>query len=75
VNHMISRTWRTRYASIVWIARAVTNSTFALDARKSLSEYSRTMWTQQQGLTQDTIRAITQTTDGYLWLGSSWRHR
>ena len=28
------------------------------------------MWTQQQGLPQDTIRAITQTADGYLWLGT-----
>src|SRR5215472_18743187 len=43
---------------------------FALDPRKSFSQYSRTMWTQEDGLPQDTIRAITQTTDGYLWLGT-----
>ena len=28
------------------------------------------MWTQERGLPQDTIRAITQTKDGYLWLGT-----
>ena len=28
------------------------------------------MWTQDRGLPQDTIRAITQTKDGYLWLGT-----
>ena len=28
------------------------------------------MWTQEHGLPQDTIRAITQTRDGYLWLGT-----
>lgn len=28
------------------------------------------MWTQDRGLPQDTIRAIAQTTDGYLWLGT-----
>src|SRR5882672_10286544 len=42
----------------------------ALDPHKSLTQYSRTIWTQQQGLPQDTIRAIAQTTDGYLWLGT-----
>src|SRR5579872_4158071 len=42
----------------------------ALDPHKALSQYSRTVWTQEHGLPQDTIRAITQTTDGYLWLGT-----
>src|SRR5690349_24801108 len=43
---------------------------FALDPHKSLSQYSRTVWTQERGLPQDTIRAITQTKDGFLWLGT-----
>ena len=43
---------------------------FALDPHKSLTQYTRTLWTQQQGLPQDTIRAIAQTSDGYLWLGT-----
>lgn len=42
----------------------------ALDPRKKLTQYSRTMWTQERGLPQDTIRTITQTRDGYLWLGT-----
>src|SRR5215831_2552117 len=42
----------------------------ALDPRKTLTQYSRTFWTQEHGLPQDTITAITQTTDGYLWLGT-----
>ncbi|HJT88616.1 MAG TPA: two-component regulator propeller domain-containing protein [Bryobacteraceae bacterium] len=42
----------------------------ALDPRKALTQYSRTVWTQEHGLPQDTIRAITQTSDGYLWLGT-----
>lgn len=45
-------------------------SAFALDPHKGLTQYSRTVWTQEQGLPQDTIRAICQTTDGYLWLGT-----
>ncbi len=43
----------------------------ALNPQKVLSQYTRTVWTQEQGLPQDTIRAITQTRDGYLWLGTT----
>ena len=45
-------------------------SAFALNPAKSLTQYTRTVWTQEHGLPQDTIRAIAQTTDGYLWLGT-----
>ncbi len=43
---------------------------WALNPRKSVSQYTRTVWTQQQGLPQDSIRAIAQTSDGFLWLGT-----
>jgi len=43
---------------------------WALDPHKALTQYSRTVWTQREGLPQDTIRAIAQTADGYLWLGT-----
>ena len=63
---------RPRYAAF---AAALVFSLFpqcahALDPRKSLTQYSRQVWTQQDGLPQDTIRAIAQTTDGYLWVGT-----
>ena len=56
----------------VWCALAawLAPGALALDPRKSLTQYSRTEWTQERGLPQDTIRAITQTKDGYLWLGT-----
>jgi ligand-binding sensor domain-containing protein len=41
-----------------------------LSPHKALTQYTRTVWTQAQGLPQDTIRAIAQTQDGYLWLGT-----
>ena len=47
-----------------------TGGALALDPHKSLTQYSRTVWSQEHGLPQDTIRAIAQTTDGYLWLGT-----
>ena len=48
----------------------LTRGALALDPQKSLTQYSRTVWRQEHGLPQDTIRAIAQTTDGYLWLGT-----
>ena len=54
------------FALVAWLA----SGALALDPRKSLTQYSRTIWTQEGGLPQDTIRAITQTKDGYLWLGT-----
>jgi signal transduction histidine kinase/ligand-binding sensor domain-containing protein len=46
------------------------SAAYALNPHKALTQYSSTVWTQEQGLPQDTIRAIAQTTDGYLWLGT-----
>lgn len=43
----------------------------ALDPEKALTQYTRTVWTQADGLPQDVVRAITQTPDGYLWLGTT----
>jgi signal transduction histidine kinase/ligand-binding sensor domain-containing protein len=58
----------------VWAAAVVTllfaGQAYALDPHKTLTQYSWTTWTQEHGLPQDTIRAITQTPDGYLWLGT-----
>ncbi|HTS24952.1 MAG TPA: two-component regulator propeller domain-containing protein [Bryobacteraceae bacterium] len=63
-----------RHRWILWAALVVLSlyphSADALDPRKSLTQYSRLVWTQQDGLPQDTIRAIAQTTDGYLWVGT-----
>ncbi|HJZ95464.1 MAG TPA: two-component regulator propeller domain-containing protein, partial [Candidatus Solibacter sp.] len=54
----------------VFVLLACHRSALALDPHKSLSQYSRAVWTQERGLPQDTIRAITQTKDGFLWLGT-----
>jgi ligand-binding sensor domain-containing protein/signal transduction histidine kinase len=59
-----------RTAAIFALAAWLAPGALALDPRMSLTQYSRTIWTQESGLPQDTIRTITQTTDGYLWLGT-----
>lgn len=56
-----------RVSLLVWLTA---NSLFALDPAKAISQYSRALWTHQQGLPQDRVRAIAQTQDGFLWLGT-----
>src|ERR1700684_2552227 len=43
----------------------------AINPSKALTQYTRPVWPQAEGLPQDTIRAMTQTSDGYLWLGTN----
>src|SRR5450631_1975178 len=42
----------------------------ALDTAKLLSQYRVDIWHVRDGLPQESVRAITETTDGYLWLGT-----
>jgi ligand-binding sensor domain-containing protein/signal transduction histidine kinase len=41
-----------------------------LDPRKAITQYNLDAWTTTSGLPQNTITAIAQTRDGYLWIGS-----
>jgi len=42
----------------------------ALDPNRSLSEFGNQIWLTENGLPQNTVQAITQTRDGYLWIGT-----
>ena len=44
--------------------------TFAIDPQKTVTQYGLDVWQIEQGLPQNSIHAITQTADGYLWLGT-----
>ena len=43
---------------------------FALDPAKNLRQYVLRTWTSEQGLPQNSIRAMLQTRDGFLWIGT-----
>ena len=58
------------WAGLAALALLFPRSAAALDPHKRFTQYSRTVWTEDHGLPQDTIRAITQTPDGYLWVGT-----
>src|SRR5262245_23933818 len=43
---------------------------FALDPALTIVQYAPTAWRSRDGFTEGVIRSITQTPDGYLWLGT-----
>ena len=51
--------------STAWCHRA-----FALDTALDAGQYAHTAWRIREGFAPGTIGAITQTPDGYLWLGT-----
>jgi len=42
----------------------------ALDPTKAITQYHLDVWTEREGLPQGLVQAITQTRDGYLWIGT-----
>jgi ligand-binding sensor domain-containing protein/signal transduction histidine kinase len=41
-----------------------------LDPKRNLNEFGQQLWLTESGLPQNTVQAITQTRDGYLWIGT-----
>src|SRR5262249_31036345 len=60
--------------AVVYLASVLccTNSAFALNPGLDLNQYSHTAWKIRDGFAKGAIRAIAQTPDGYLWLGSEF---
>ena len=45
-------------------------SALALDSRRELSQFSHEVWLTENGLPQNTVHAVAQTKDGYVWIGT-----
>lgn len=43
---------------------------FALEPATPLAEYARQAWVMENGLPQNTVHALAQTRDGFLWVGT-----
>ena len=52
------------------ILLATSSCAFGLDPSLDISQYAHTAWKVREGFTQGTIFSISQTPDGYLWLGT-----
>jgi ligand-binding sensor domain-containing protein len=46
------------------------SSVWAVDPTRHISQYAHTAWRIQDGVFRGAPKAITQTTDGYLWIGT-----
>ncbi|MGA9861144.1 MAG: two-component regulator propeller domain-containing protein [Terriglobales bacterium] len=58
-------------ALLVWsFAVSCTAPAGALDPNRQISQYAHTAWRIQDGFFSGTPQAITQTKDGYLWIGT-----
>ena len=54
----------------VWLAIGCGLPCLALDPHKMVTQYQHQSWDQQQGLLPGAVLTLTQTRDGYLWVGT-----
>jgi len=55
---------------VALLAIAVADSTGAMDSSPALSQYLHDRWGAERGFPGATVQAISQTPDGYLWIGT-----
>jgi len=60
---------RRHFLSLLLFLFAV-SSLWAVDPSRHISQYAHTTWRIQDGVFSGAPHAITQTTDGYLWIGT-----
>lgn len=56
--------------SALIVSLLLATGAFALDPHRTLTQARLSVWTSDAGLPQNTIEAIVQTRDGYLWMGT-----
>jgi signal transduction histidine kinase/ligand-binding sensor domain-containing protein len=61
-----------RAAIIVGMALACCPGVFALNPSLDISQYAHKAWRVSEGFAKGVIRAIAQTPDGYLWVGTDF---
>jgi len=57
-------------AATMLVAVLVSVPAWGLDPRLALTQFGHDVWTASNGLPNDTVRAIAQTADGYLWFAT-----
>src|SRR5262245_15087020 len=54
----------------LWFLLLVSPAALALDPSRAITQYGHTVWTSLDGFLAGVAMDITQTTDGYLWIGT-----
>jgi ligand-binding sensor domain-containing protein/signal transduction histidine kinase len=71
-RQQLPMTLRTFTATRMLVAAVLYGMAIGVAVQAQTSDgYSRRVWQTQDGLPQDTINALVQTKDGYLWIGTS----
>ncbi len=55
---------------LVLLLPGISGTGFALDSHRELSQFGHQVWLTENGLPQNTVHAIAQTADGYIWIGT-----
>src|SRR5215831_5792371 len=63
--------WPPLLAAVALLSAMTAGRLFALDPHLSLLQYNCRTWTPANGLPVSGVSAVTQTDDGYIWLGTS----
>jgi len=61
---------RLRWGVLAALVLACPGPAAALDPGRALTQYVQTAWRMEEGLPHNSIRAVLQRRDGYLWLGT-----
>src|SRR5687768_1504386 len=62
---------RARCFSAIFLGVVLSSSAaLALDPTRGATQYTLSTWQTEDGLPQNTVQTITQTKDGYLWVGT-----
>src|SRR5260370_2751804 len=59
-----------RFILLCFLLLFAARSAWAVDPRSRISQYAHTAWRIQDGVFSGTPFAVTQTTDGYMWIGT-----
>jgi ligand-binding sensor domain-containing protein len=77
-NRRASWLWGRRVNPVLLLALLAADPGFAAHTRTTtaaaiapVEQYTRRIWRVQDGLPEDTVQAIQQSPDGYLWIGTT----
>ena len=59
-----------RLALLGYLYVCLTGAALGLDPHKPISQYLHRVWHSNDGLPQNSIQAMLQTNDGYIWIGT-----
>lgn len=62
--------WMYFAVRVMAVLALVSSWAYALDPARQITQYIQSSWTNESGLPQNSVHAIAQTSDGYLWFGT-----